>query len=102
MKKSKTQTKNDKFLNREKMERFLKRISGKVHLIILIKNKPALEIRFRNKVIIVDIKNPILALTLGLEQFSKKKGSGDFGWVDELKKLGYKIKIKYKMFKFDL
>ena len=102
MKKSKSRYKKIKFLNKKRIENFLERISGKVHFIILIKNKPALEIRLRNKEIIVDIKNPILALTLGLGQFTKKKNHADFGWVNELKRLGYKIKIKYKMFKFDL
>ncbi len=91
-------------INRKVVEDFIQKVCGKAHLLILIKNKPALELCFCDKEIIAEIKNPILAMTLGLEHFIKKKEErgNELGFVKELKKLGYKIKIKYKMFEFEL
>jgi hypothetical protein len=101
MKKTKTVS-AERYMNKENVKDFLQRISGRVHFVVLIKDRPALEIKLKDKNIIVDIKNPVLALTLGMEEFMKHKGGKEISFVKELKRIGYNVKIKYKMFEFEL
>lgn len=74
---------------------------------VLVGNKPAIELKMEDKDIIVDIKNPILAIELGLEEFfishgDKKKKSEADDILKKLKKAGYTIKIKYKILELDI
>jgi len=92
----------EKIISKKSIQEFIEKIHGKIHFVILIKNKPALEVRLRDKDIIVDVKNPVLALTLGMEELMKKKEEKNIGFINELKKHGYRIKVRYKMFKFEL
>jgi hypothetical protein len=85
------------------LESILETIFGKVHFMILVGNKPAIEVKLHDRDIIIDVKNPILAIELGLEEYfgdmkNKPKGS----LLKKLKSMGYRIKVKYKFFELDL
>jgi len=95
--------KGSKFdIDREDVERLLEKVRGKMHFVILIRNKPALKISLHDKTILVEIQNPILALTLGIEHLAKGSESKDIGFLKRLKKAGYKVKIKYNVLEFEL
>jgi hypothetical protein len=90
------------------MEHVLERVFGKVHIYVTVGNRPAIEIIFEDPDIIVDIKNPILAIEAGLDQMlarrGKKDGKMEFSSdrLKRLKKMGYRIIIRYKMLEFEL
>jgi len=83
------------------MARFLEGLGGKARFMVLIGKKPAIELFIKNKDIIVEIKNPVLAIDFGLQELLKEKRL-DSTVINDIKKLGYNIKIKYKMFELDL
>ena len=74
---------------------------GNVHFMVMMGNKPALEIFFHNKDIIVEVKNPILAVEVGLQEVMTHRRF-DSALVDKIKSMGYTIKIKYKFLELDL
>lgn len=86
------------------LQNILETLWGKAHFMVMVGNKPAIELILEDKEIIIDIKNPILAIELGIEEFleNHRKGKVDISILDSIKKIGYKIKIKYKFLEFDL
>jgi len=87
------------------LEDILARIfGGKVHILVTVGAKPALEVIFENSTIVLDIKNPILAIEAGLEEMVKRRGKITFDSrrLDGLKELGYKIKIRYRGLEFEV
>ena len=87
------------------LEEILARIfGGKVHILVTVGPRPALEVIFEGKEIVLDIKNPILALEAGLEEMIRRRHTVTFDSkrLDGLKDLGYKIKIRYRGLEFDL
>ena len=78
-------------------------VEGKVHFYLSVGGKPAVEIIVRNKEkeIVAEIKNPLLAVELGIHQLAGG-GKYDSSILKNVKKAGYKIKIKYKMLEFEL
>jgi len=78
----------------------LENLVGDVHFYVEVGNKPAAEIKLIGKEILVEIKNPLLAAEAGLKQFTSKSGSSVS--LEKLKKMGYKIKIKYGPLEVDL
>ena len=83
------------------LESFLEKVFGKVHIYINIGKSVAAEILIHEKVITVDIKNPILAIEAALEEMVRKKHVGS-DKLKQLKSMGYTIKIRYKGLEFDL
>ncbi len=79
----------------------LEMIQGKVHFYLYVGGSPAVEIIMRDKEIIADIKNPILALELGIQQFATSRKKDSY-ILDQAKKAGYKIRVKYKMIEIEL
>ena len=79
----------------------LEMVQGKVHFYLYVGGSPAVEIIMRNKEIIAEIKNPLLALELGLQQFATNMKSDSY-IIDQAKKAGYKIKVKYKMLEIEM
>ena len=87
------------------LEDILARIfGGKVHILVTVGTRPALEVVFEENVIVLDIKNPILAIEAGLEEMIRRrhKITFDSKRLDGLKDLGYKIKIRYRGLEFEL
>ena len=58
-------------------------------------------LKSKNKTILVDIKNPMAAIDMGLLDLLKGKIKGS-GSLKKLKDAGFKIKVKYKLFEFEL
>lgn len=85
------------------LEGILETVFGKVHFVITVGNKPAIEIKLEEKEIIVDVKNPVLAIELGMEEFvaSRRKDKKN-SLLKRLKSMGYTIKIKYKFLELDI
>jgi hypothetical protein len=83
------------------MRNLLEMMQGKVHFYLFVGGSPAIEIIVHNKEIIADIKNPLLALELGIHQFANR-GKSDSYILKQAKKAGYKIKVKYKMLEIEL
>lgn len=89
------------------LESVLETVFGKVHFMVMVGNKPAIELKMEDKNIIVDIKNPVLAIELGLEELvisrdDKNEKSGAGRILEKLKKAGYKITVKYKIFELEI
>lgn len=86
------------------LEGLLEKTFGKVHIMITVGNKPAVEIIFEDTEIILDIKNPILAMEAGLDQMlsRRKHLTASSRRLEGLKKMGYKIKVKYKNIEYEL
>ncbi|MCK5022956.1 MAG: hypothetical protein KAS04_02175 [Candidatus Aenigmarchaeota archaeon] len=80
----------------------LRTILGRIHFMIYLGKSPAAEIEIIDKNIVVHILNPLIALELGVEELFSKKGKKDINMLENIRKAGYKIKIKYKMFEIDL
>ena len=79
----------------------LETVGGKVHFMVLIDRKPALELFLKDKELIVEIKNPVLAIDFGIQElFGGGKSKRNI--FRQIKKLGYKVKIKYKMLELDI
>lgn len=77
--------------------------TGKVHFYLSVGGKPAVEIIIHDekKEIIAEIKNPLLALELGLQQIATKKKVDSYV-LDRIRDAGYKVKVKYKIFEMEL
>lgn len=84
------------------LEEIFRSIVGRVHFRVYLGKAPAAEIEFKDKDIIVNIIHPIIALELGIEELLSKKGTKDINMIEKLKKAGYNIKIRYKMFELDI
>ncbi len=94
------------------LESILETVFGKVHFMVLVGNKPAIEVSLHDRDITVDIKNPVLAIELGLEEFFGGAMGGGQGkkvpsespesMLERIKSMGYRIRIKYKMLELDL
>ena len=81
-----------------------KLFGGKVHILVTVGNKPAAEVILEDNEIILEIKNPILALQAGVEEMIKRghEMAADSENLEKLKKMGYKIKLRYKSLEFNL
>ena len=86
----------------EILAEILKTLIGRAHFMIYVGKNPAAEIEIKDKVIVVDIVNPIAAVGLGIEEFLSRKGTQDIDMIKKIGEAGYKIKIKYKMLEMDL
>ena len=76
-------------------------IEGKVHFYLSVGGKPAVEIIMKDKEIVAEIKNPLLAIELGIQQLATKEKRDSYV-LQRVKDAGYKIKVKYKMLEFEL
>jgi dimeric dUTPase (all-alpha-NTP-PPase superfamily) len=87
----------------ELLKSILEGFSGDVHFFISFGEKPAAEVKLKDKEIILEIKNPILAAEVAIEELiQKRKKSNLLKYMEKLKDLGYKVKIKYKLLEVEL
>ncbi len=77
-------------------------IVGHAHFMVFMGKHAAAEIKLEGKTIIVDIKNPIIALEFGIEQILKGEEEIDAQLMERVKSMGYKIKMKYKTLEITL
>ncbi|MBN2330916.1 MAG: hypothetical protein JXC85_03805 [Candidatus Aenigmarchaeota archaeon] len=83
------------------MTNILEMMQGKVHFYLFVGGSPAIEIKIHNKEIIAEIKNPLLALELGIHQLATNRKSDSY-ILKQAKKAGYKVRVKYKMLEIEL
>jgi len=81
---------------------------GNISFTIIIDGKNVATIKVINKFIIISIDNPVLAIELGIKEFIKRKandeesGNIDMSAFENIKKAGYKIKLKYGMLEIEI
>ena len=84
---------------KELIENFLK----KANILINIGNSPAIEIAYKKGEIVIDVKNPMLLMELGIDfDFLKKSDKKESVIRKCLKELGFRIKLRYKFFQVEL
>ncbi len=76
-------------------------VKGRLRFHLSVDGKPAVDIVLTAGEIIVDIKNPLLAMEMGLHQIGKKPGISSYV-LKAIKAAGYKVKVKYKMIEFEV
>ena len=79
----------------------LELFDGKLRLHLRIDGKPAVDVVLKPTEIVIEIKNPLLALELGLQQMGKKKDINSY-ILRMVKAAGYNVKVKYKIFEIEL
>ncbi len=78
----------------------LRSIVGRAHFMVFLGKYPAAEIELKDKEIDIQIKNPVLAVELGIEELLSK--NVDISFLKKIKEMGYKIRIKYKILEVEL
>jgi hypothetical protein len=88
------------------MTDILKRIDKRISIMVLIDEKPLVEVSVEKKDIMVEVKNPLLAIEYGIKKLFEKKTIKEKGDTSKVLKMikskGYKIKVKYGVFEFDV
>lgn len=84
------------------VEDIMQTVKGRFSLLISVRDKPAVEVSVQDKAIIIDVKNPLLALELGMEHLTKDKEEKTYSLRQALKERGFRIKVKYAGFAIDV
>jgi hypothetical protein len=74
---------------------------GRLRFHLAVDGKPALDIVITPGEAILEIKNPILALEMGIQQMGKKPGLRSYV-LKAVKAAGYRVKVKYKLIEFEI
>ena len=80
---------------------YLSTLKGEVDFTFEMDKKEILSVKIKDKDVLVGIKNPMAAIDMGLLDLLKGKIKGS-GSMKNLKDAGFKIKVKYKLFEFEL
>ena len=80
---------------------YLSTLKGEVDFTFEMDKKEILSVKIKDKDVLVGIKNPMAAIDMGLLDLLKGKIKGS-GSMKKLKDAGFKIKVKYKLFEFEL
>ena len=80
------------------IEKFFK----KANVAIMIDKTPAVEVSYRKGEFIIDVKNPLLLMGLGLDLDMFKKKDDKSVIRKAIKEMGFKIKLRYKFFEIEL
>jgi hypothetical protein len=83
---------------KDMIEKFFKKAS----VVIMMDKTPAVEICYKKGEFIIDVKNPLLLMGLGLDLDLLKKDNKKSVIRKAIKNMGFKIKLKYKMFEIEL
>lgn len=82
------------------MESILEKLIGDVHFYIYLRKSLVAEVLIERKKIVIEIKNPILALETIVQQVLERKIESQT--LQRLKEAGYSVKIKYKALQFNV
>ncbi|MBI4163443.1 MAG: hypothetical protein HY512_01155 [Candidatus Aenigmarchaeota archaeon] len=85
-----------------KLSEILKTLSGKGDLTISADGKPLLFVSLNGKEIKVDVKDAFALVQMGIAGDILKGGGKKSEKLQKLKDAGFKIKIKYKLFEFEI
>lgn len=81
----------------------LEELCGNIHFFISFGEKPAAEVKFKDKDIIIEIKNPLLAAEVAVEEILENRKNSKFvKYLEKIKNMGYRIKVKYKLLEIDI
>lgn len=83
---------------KELIEKFFKKAS----VVIMMDKAPAVEICYNKGEFIIDVKNPLLLMGLGLDLDLLKKDKSKSVIRKAIKDMGFKIKLRYKLFEIEL
>jgi hypothetical protein len=84
---------------KELIENFFKKAS----VVVMIDKTPAVEVSCKKGEIVIDVKNPLLLMGLGLDlNMIKKKDEKRSVIRKAIKEMGFKLKLRYKFFEIDL
>jgi hypothetical protein len=83
---------------REMIEKFFKKAS----VVVMVDKSPAVEICYNKGEFTVDVKNPLLLMGLGFDLDLLKRDDKKSVIRKAIKDMGFKIKLKYKMFEIQL
>jgi len=75
--------------------------SGRLRFHLFFEGKSAVDVVLTPGEMLIEIKNPIVALEMGLQQIGSKNKLNSY-IIDMVKSAGYKVKIKYKLLEFEL
>ncbi|HLD57353.1 MAG TPA: hypothetical protein VJA47_03550 [archaeon] len=84
-----------------KLADILKTLKGSGEAQVSVNGKPLLDITLNNKELKIDVKDPFAIVEMGLAG-NILKGGGKSEKIKKLKDAGFKIKVKYKLFEFEL
>ena len=82
---------------RELIEKFFR----KARLVIMIDKSAAVEIGYSKGEFLIDVKNPMLLMSLGLDMHLLKN-RGKSVIRKAIKDMGFKIRLRYKLFEVEL
>jgi hypothetical protein len=74
----------------------------KARLVVMIDKSPAVEIGYRKGEFIIDVKSPILLMSLGLDMHLLRKGNEKSVIRRAIKEMGFGIKLRYKLLEMEL
>ena len=80
------------------MENFFK----KANIVVMVDKSPAIDISYKKGAIIIDVKDPLLLMGLGLDMNMFKKDDKNSVIRKAIKDMGFKIKLKYKFFEIEV
>ena len=82
---------------------FIEKFFRRAGLAVMVDGKPAIEVKCSKGVFIIDVKNPLLLMGLGLDLDMLRKKDDKKSVVRKfIKDMGFKIKLRYKFFEIDL
>ncbi len=85
-----------------KISDILKSLKGKGEAYISIDGKPLLLITLKDKELKIDVKDAFALVNMGVAGDLLKGGGKKSEKIQKLKDAGFKIKVKYKLFEFEL
>ena len=87
------------------MTDILKRIDKKIEIAVSIDSKPFLEVSVEKKEITIEVRDTLAAIEYGMKKILDKK-AGEKSATSKILKMikdkGYRIRIKYGVFEFNL
>ncbi len=70
---------------------------------VMIDDTSAAEVSCSNGIFMIDVRNPMLIMNMGLDlDFLRKRKKGKSIFRKAIKEMGFRIKLRYKLFEIDL
>ncbi|MBN1896403.1 MAG: hypothetical protein JW789_01600 [Candidatus Aenigmarchaeota archaeon] len=74
---------------------------GRLRFHLFLDGKPAVDIVIHAGEVVAEIKSPLLALEMGIQHIGKESKINSYV-LEMIKKAGWKVKVKYKIFELEL
>ena len=85
------------------LPRFFGISRGGIRFTISLRRKPAADIILRGRDVVVEIRDPLAIMELGIRHFvSGKKGRLGPFLLRKLRALGFRMKVRYKFIEFEV